>query len=129
RFSRDWSSDVCSSDLDEPTGTRSDIQHYASMLRKAIQETFSDLDLREPFATGTVGVFRIGWGWLVFFGGAAFKYLFLTPFFFFFWSISLGSVKQFGAQLIPDKHRARSLVVIRKMDRAIAAFIRGRLTI
>lgn len=118
--------DATSTDSPESEG-RTIIQRYAATLRKSIRENFGSLS--ERVADGTLGALSIGWGWLIFLGGAAFRYLFLTPFFFFFWSISLGPVKEFGSQLIPEKHRERSLVVIRKMDRAIAAFIRGRLTI
>jgi predicted PurR-regulated permease PerM len=114
-------------EADDAKPERTLIQRYASTMRKAIRENFGSLSQR--VAEGSIGALSIGWGWLIFLGGAAFRYLFLTPFFFFFWSISLGSVKQFGAQLIPEKHRESALVVIRKMDRAIAAFIRGRLTI
>lgn len=114
-------------DAQEAKPERTLVQRYASTMRRAIRENFGTLSQR--VAEGSIGALSIGWGWLIFLGGAAFRYLFLTPFFFFFWSISLGSVKEFGAQLIPEKYRARSLVVIRKMDRAIAAFIRGRLTI
>ena len=103
------------------------LQQYASFLRTMLRENFGGLS--KKLAAGGVGVFQIGWSGLLLVGGFAFKYLFLTPFFFFFWSISLGSVKEFGAQLIPERHRERSLVVIRKMDRSIAAFIRGRFTI
>jgi predicted PurR-regulated permease PerM len=114
-------------DADDAKPERTLVQRYASTMRKAIRENFGTLSQR--VAEGSIGALSIGWGWLIFLGGAAFRYLFLTPFFFFFWSISLGSVQQFGAQLIPEKYRPRALVVIRKMDRAIAAFIRGRLTI
>ncbi len=112
---------------DETAKKGTTLQQYASFLRKMLRENFGALS--KKFAAGGVSVFQVGWSGLLLIGGFAFKYLFLTPFFFFFWSISLGSVKEFGAQLIPEKHRARSLVVIRKMDRAIAAFIRGRFTI
>lgn len=114
-------------EAEESKPERTLVQRYASTMRKAIRENFGTLSQR--VAEGSIGALSIGWGWLIFLGGAAFRYLFLTPFFFFFWSISLGSVQQFGAQLIPEKYRPRALVVIRKMDRAIAAFIRGRLTI
>lgn len=103
------------------------IQQYAATLRRLLRENLGTLSGK--VAGGGVSVIQIGWGFLLGLGGFAFKYLFLTPFFFFFWSISLGSVKEFGAQLIPEKHRHHALVVIRKMDRAIAAFVRGRLTI
>jgi predicted PurR-regulated permease PerM len=111
----------------EPAKEQTLLQEYASILRKFIGENFGQLS--KQGATGILGVFQFGWTGLVLVGGFAFKYIFLTPFFFFFWSISLGAAQQFGAQLIPEKHREQSLVVIRKMDGAIASFIRGRFTI
>lgn len=55
--------------------------------------------------------------------------LFLTAFFFFFVSSRWPSVLLFGRGLIPRKNRTRALELIGKMDRVIAAFVRGRLTI
>lgn len=115
----------------EPEQEKTVLQRWATVIRQQIQEYFGSM--RQPAMQagirGGINVIPIGWGLLLGGGAFAFKYFFLTPFFFFFWSISLGSVKQFGAQLIPKKHRAHTLEVIGKMDRAIAAFIRGRLTI
>ena len=54
---------------------------------------------------------------------------FLTAFFFFFISTSYGKVLDFGAHLIPDAHRERSLYLLREFDKVVAGFIRGRLTI
>lgn len=55
--------------------------------------------------------------------------VFLTAFFFFFISISYQGVLDFGARLIPDSHRERSLYLLQQFDRVIAGFVRGRLTI
>lgn len=55
--------------------------------------------------------------------------LFLTLFFFFFVCSAWGGVKSHLGSLIPEKHRARVFDVVGKMDRVIAAFIRGRLMI
>ncbi|MCC6677048.1 MAG: AI-2E family transporter [Phycisphaerales bacterium] len=55
--------------------------------------------------------------------------LFLTLFFFFFISSSWPRVKGSAMQLIPQWSRGRTLDILAKMDRVIAAFIRGRLII
>lgn len=55
--------------------------------------------------------------------------LFLTLFFFFFICTAWGAVKSRLASLIPERSRDRVLDIFAKMDRVIAAFIRGRLTI
>ncbi len=54
---------------------------------------------------------------------------FLTSFFFFFFSSSFGSVSQFWKKLIPDRHRDQVVYLVGRMDRVIAAFVRGRVTI
>lgn len=59
----------------------------------------------------------------VLFGG------FLTAFFFFFFSTRFGSVLAFWRDLIPENSRDQTIGMIRKMDRVISAFVRGRLTI
>lgn len=55
--------------------------------------------------------------------------LFLTLFFFFFLSSSWPRVKRSAMELIPHWSRGRTLDILTKMDRVIAAFIRGRLII
>jgi predicted PurR-regulated permease PerM len=55
--------------------------------------------------------------------------LFLTLFFFFFMCTAWGGVKARLTSLIPEKNKARVIDIVSKMDRVIAAFIRGRLTI
>jgi predicted PurR-regulated permease PerM len=55
--------------------------------------------------------------------------LFLTLFFFFFMCSAWGGVKKQLASLVPEKNKDRVLDIVGKMDRVIAAFIRGRLLI
>jgi len=55
--------------------------------------------------------------------------LFLTAFFFFFFSSGFGKVIEFVRNLLPDKHEDRIVDLAQKMDRVIAGFVRGRLTI
>lgn len=55
--------------------------------------------------------------------------LFLTLFFFFFMCSAWGGVKARLTSLIPEKNKSRVIDIVSKMDRVIAAFIRGRLTI
>lgn len=54
---------------------------------------------------------------------------FLTGFFFYFVCVSWPKVVAFGRDLIPDRNRDHTISLISKMDRVIASFIRGRLTI
>lgn len=54
---------------------------------------------------------------------------FLTAFFFFFVSTGWGRVLTFWGGMIPERKRGRAFDLLQKMDRVIAAFIRGRLTI
>lgn len=55
--------------------------------------------------------------------------LFLTAFFFFFFSTGWGGVLNFWQGLIPEKKKHRTLELLGMMDAVIAGFIRGRLTI
>lgn len=54
---------------------------------------------------------------------------FLTAFFFFFFSTGWGKVLDFWAGLIPERRKGVAFDLIAKMDRVIAGFVRGRLTI
>lgn len=53
----------------------------------------------------------------------------LTAFFFFFFCTGWGKVLDFWAGLIPERKKGRAFDLIAKMDRVIAGFVRGRLTI
>ena len=53
----------------------------------------------------------------------------LTAFFFYFFSTGWGSVLEFWEGLIPEKRRGRVVEIVTQMDRVIAGFVRGRLTI
>jgi len=61
--------------------------------------------------------------------GKLFFGAFLTVFFLFFFSAGWPDVLHFGERLFPAGQRGRSVEILRKMDRAIHGFIRGRLTI
>jgi predicted PurR-regulated permease PerM len=61
-------------------------------------------------------------GFLVFF-------CFLTGFFFFFFCTGYGSVLAFWEGLIPERRKAKAFNLLGQMDRVIAGFVRGRLTI
>ena len=53
----------------------------------------------------------------------------LTAFFFFFFSTGWGQVLGFWERLVPERKKGLVLDLVRKMDRVIAGFVRGRLTI
>lgn len=54
---------------------------------------------------------------------------FLTAFFFFYFCTRWGSVLAFWRNLIPERKQGTAIRLLTKMDRVIAGFIRGRLTI
>lgn len=68
---------------------------------------------------------------VAFFGALAFLSfgLFLTCFFFFFFSTGWGKVLDFWAGFIPERKKGVAFDLITQMDRVIAGFVRGRLTI
>jgi predicted PurR-regulated permease PerM len=53
----------------------------------------------------------------------------LTAFFFYFFCTGWGKVLEFWDDLIPERRRGRTIEIVRQMDRVIAGFVRGRLTI
>ena len=61
--------------------------------------------------------------------GMFFFQAFLTIFFFYFFCSSWGRFKSFVQGIVPKGKRSNTVELVSKMDRAIAAFIRGRLTI
>lgn len=73
-------------------------------------------------AVGSVTAAVTGFGVLLF-------QAFLTAFFFFSFSTGWPKVIAFGRSLLPHDNKRSIVSLIEKMDRAIAAFIRGRLTI
>lgn len=82
---------------------------------------------REALGAGTTafGAAARGFTWLgtIAFGG------FLTAFFFYFFCTGYGRVQRFWESLIPERRRGRVMDLLQQMDRAIAGFVRGRLTI
>lgn len=72
-------------------------------------------------ARATIGLV-VSVGYLVFTG-------FLTAFFFYFFCTGYGRVLRFWESLIPERRKDRVFDLLGQMDRVIAAFIRGRLTI
>ncbi len=81
----------------------------------------------EAMRTGALAVNKV-LGFVASVGLLAFT-LFLTAFFFFFICTSYPRFLQFWRDLIPDRDRDRVLDLASKMDRVIAGFIRGRVTI
>lgn len=55
--------------------------------------------------------------------------LFLTGFFFYFLSTGYAHVRDFGYEVIPHQHRDRVVHLLTQMDKVVAGFVRGRITI
>ncbi|MBT5657997.1 MAG: AI-2E family transporter [Phycisphaerae bacterium] len=55
--------------------------------------------------------------------------LFLIPFYFFFFSVSYPKVLAFFEDLLPDRSRSTINPLLRRMDGAVAGFVRGRIVI
>ncbi len=104
---------------------------------RLVQEVMSWVEQNAASLASTVGKTAIGSGAqalaavLATVGsiGAVVFTLFLTMFFFFFLSTGWGRVLAWGERFIPRAEKYRWTKIVRKMDRAIAGFIRGRLTI
>lgn len=72
--------------------------------------------------------FTVAAGVLTSLGKLAFV-AFLTGIFFFFFSVGFASVRRFFRDLVPVHRRERVYALADRMDRVIAGFVRGRLTI
>lgn len=55
--------------------------------------------------------------------------LFLTGFFFYFLSTGYAKVRDFGYEVLPHQHRDRIVHLLVQMDKVVAGFVRGRITI
>lgn len=75
---------------------------------------------RITIATGLATLTSIG---MLLFG------LFLTGFFFYFLSTGYAHVRGFGYEVLPHQHRDRIVDLLQQMDRVVAGFVRGRITI
>lgn len=75
---------------------------------------------RITLATGLAAVTGLG---MLLFG------LFLTGFFFYFLSMGYAKVRDFGYEVLPHHHRERIVHLLGQMDRVVAGFVRGRITI
>lgn len=84
---------------------------------------------REAIASGLAGGGGAVLHALSTIGYLAFTLFFLTPLFFFFCSVGFGPLRELGASLIPAHEREPAINIIRKMDAAISAFVRGRIVI
>jgi len=95
------------------------VQHNAQALAKHVGEQALGTGV-VAFGAVVAGVTKIGF--LVFTA-------FLTAFFFYFFSTSYGAVLDFWEDLIPERKRHRVIDLVRQMDRVVAGFVRGRITI
>lgn len=75
---------------------------------------------RMTLATGLATVTSLG---MLLFG------LFLTGFFFFFLSTGYAHVRGFGYEVLPHRYRDQIVDLLQQMDRVVAGFVRGRITI
>lgn len=53
----------------------------------------------------------------------------LIPFYFYYFSVSYPRTVAFLGELVPETHRPKVFELARKMDRAVAGFVRGRIVI
>lgn len=114
---------------DDPTQieeTPSDLYRAIQWVVGWVQENAGSLGKNLLNASG--GAAAAALGTLSSIGRFAFG-AFLTAFFFFFFCNSYGRVLKFWEGLIPEKKKSRVFYLAAKMDRVIAGFVRGRLTI
>ncbi|TVQ63451.1 MAG: AI-2E family transporter [Phycisphaerales bacterium] len=110
---------VAGIDDESMAGALETISDWVSANTERIATTVADLGANAVWVAVALVSSVIGLGFLVF----------LTVFFFFFVSVSWPSVLRFGDSLIPDKNKQTVHHLVKRFDRVISAFIRGRLTI
>jgi predicted PurR-regulated permease PerM len=113
------------------------IEETRSAVRQAVSWVYHLVEANAGTIARTVGRQAIGTGADA--ALAAFRFFFsigflaftgfLTAFFFYFFCTSWGAVLSFWEKFIPDQRRTRVVYLLGQMDRAIAGFVRGRLTI
>lgn len=122
----------------EPVAARAPAAHESAPLQASVARRVVEwLELnaagigqavgRQAIGTGATAVGAAlnalaGIGYMVFAGV-------LTAFFFFFFSTGWGKIVGFWESLVPQARRGRVVDLVTKMDRVIAGFVRGRLTI
>lgn len=106
--------------------TRKNVYHLLDAAVRSLQANASAIG-QQAVGTGTqaLGIaFRtLGSVGMIIFQG------FLTAFFFYFFCTGWGRVLAFWESLIPERKKGKVFLLVDKMDRVIAGFIRGRLII
>ncbi len=116
-----------------PEGAPSDIGQGPSELYKLVQLLLASAranasDINRRLVTAGTGLLGGALGLVGSFGRLVFSG-FLTAFFFFFFCTGWGRVLSFWEGLIPERRKGRAMDLVGKMDRVIAGFVRGRLTV
>ncbi len=111
----------------EPKGAEGETKSVLDRLEALIVKNPGQVG--KTIAGGGRSAVVAGWAFATSAGTMIFMAFFLTPFFFFFWSVGLGGAYSLGHSLIPEKNRDRTVRIAKKMDRAISGFVRGRITI
>jgi len=123
------SNDAAAPDQAAASPATADLPLQAAFLRWAIQRLEANADaIGNSVLSGGIGAMEAAVSTIRRLGVLAFG-AFLTAFFFFFISSNYAGVLTFLRDLIPDEFRDEALTLIGKMDRVVAAFIRGRITI
>ena len=120
-----------------PEGDETALEETRSAIQQAAAWGFHWIQANAERVAGMVGRQAIGTGADA--ARAAFRTVtsigyvlfigFLTAFFFFFFCTGYGRVLAFWEGLIPERRKDRVFSLLAQMDRVIAAFVRGRLTI
>lgn len=129
REARDYLVEHRNKRLDDDAASRGADSDFARLLEFAVASARENAQAigKQLLSVGGGAVFvAVGTvNWIV---GAAFG-AFLTAFFFFFICTGYGKVLEFWRGLIPERRQGQVIDLLGQMDRVIAGFVRGRLTI
>jgi predicted PurR-regulated permease PerM len=105
----------------------------ADEVRRIVREEMAQMPAeRAPASSSIMDIVRRGGAAVMDVLGAIIRIsllAFLIPFYFFFFSVWYPDVVKFGQSLLPHSNRKRSMELLRKMDNAVAGFVRGRIVI
>ncbi|MEQ8317533.1 MAG: AI-2E family transporter [Phycisphaerales bacterium] len=110
-------------EVDGPVDTVAQLSDWALGIVRGNAARMTDAAVeggRITLATGLATVTTLG---MLLFG------LFLTGFFFYFLSTGYAHVRGFGYEVLPHRYRDQIVDLLRQMDRVVAGFVRGRITI
>ncbi len=116
-------------------------EQAAPLTEERVRELVAEAMLRNPDASAArppgwspswIGLAGAGWHAVLGMLGTVLEaglLLFLIPFYFFFFSLWYPGFIRFGRNLLPQKNKKQTILLLNKMDAVVSGFVRGRIVI